>query len=766
MTKKRLKDYTDIFKGDKHYRNPRRILVYGRPGIGKTVFTQKTIFDWSQQSNEVFRRFDLVLLIKLRDVCDLQDFRAVLMASELLASDSTISVDNLYHYIRNNQEKVLLIFDGYDEYSAGTSSPVVDIWESRLLRDCHVIMTTRELQSGKLTIDSHVQFEINGFDSDDQIEKFARKLLKDEKDVREFVNDLKEKDLQNVAEIPLLLLMLCILWNNKPDHTVLSKSRANIYTNFIQTLFNHMNERHGDSEQTDQVDAYKEKFYFLGRLAFDALLRGCFYLHCSELPVEDPLIKKLIEAGLFQILNLKSLIREKGLFFIHKSIQEYLAAFYLKEVLSKEESTSCLSEVDSFEKIVKMIEVLKFVCELSAEAACPVLSHLGMVGKKEGLIEYNFTEPPSTGDLSKQQEQFLNLILHSFLCCAVEKRRDLYSMFLSYVGGVLFLDPDQLHSVANEHLLKSAPTPEFIFFKYSSINKHPEQRYRDLITVVEDVNAVVVSCSGEKKASDFLKKYPFCPVHEFFLKNEGKMNIYTDSISRGPGFTFPTEMLKELISSPESTQKKKPVGDQSNKQDNRTALCLTDSNDSTTVAPRHCLSRVSRIQIYDLKSQEMETFIEILPFVASPVLIVIYGTRGEAGAAPQLTESLVSRINFTHRLECLSLVNINLTAKAVAIITRSLHQAPNLLVLNLSFNPLCEGVSDLIRQLSRVPHLKKLWLEDVKMTKEQVNDLTEAVRQSKISSFQSSYRVSFVIFVAICFDWLVAVLNTTLLLIS
>ena len=739
--------------------------MYGRPGIGKTVFTQKTIFDWSQQSSEVFRKFDLVLLIKLQDVCDLQDFRDVLMASELLASDSTISVDNLYHYIRNNQEKVLLVLDGYDEYSAGTSSPVVDIWEGRLLRDCHVIMTTRELHSGKLTRDSHVQFEINGFDSHDQIKMFARKLLKDEKDVEEFVDDLVEKDLKNVAEIPLLLLMLCILWNNKADHTGLSKSRVNIYTNFIQTLLNHMDEKHGDSEQTDQVDVYKEKFCLLGRLAFDALLHGCFYLHCSELPVEDPLIKKLIEAGLFQILNLKSLNCEKGLFFIHKSIQEYLAAFYLKEVLSKEESTSCLSEVDSFGRIVKMIEVLKFVCELSAEAACGVLSHLGMVGKKEGLIEYNFTESPSTYDLSEQQKQFLNLILHSFLCCAAEKRRDLYSMFLSYVGGVLFLDPDQLHSVANEHLLKSASTPEFIFFKYSSINKHPEQRYRDLITVVEDVNAVVVTCSGEKKASDFLKKYPPRPVVRFFIKKEGKMNIYTDSILRDHGFTFSTKMLKALISPPESTQKKKPVGEQS-EQDNRTALCLTDSNDSITVAPRHCLSRVSRIQIYDLKSQEMETSIEILPFVASPVLIVIYGTRGEAGAAPELAESLVSRINFTHRLECLSLVNINLTAKAVAIITRSLHQAPNLHYLNLSSNPLGEGVSDLTRQLSRVPHLKKLWLEDVKMTKEQVNDLTEAVRQSKISSFQSTYHVSFVIFFGICFDWLVAVLNTTLLLIS
>ncbi len=744
MTKETLEDYTDIFKGDEHYPNPRRILVHGRPGIGKTVFTKKTTFDWSQQRNEVFRKFDLVLLIKLRDVCDLQDIRAILTASELLSGDGMISVDNLYDYILNNQERVLLILDGYDEYSAGTSSPVNDIWEGRTLKDCHVIITTRELKSGKLTRHSHVQFEIDGFESEHQIKKFARKLLKDEKDVEEFVEYLKEKDLKSIAEIPLLLLMLCILWNDKADHRGLPESRANIYTIIIQTLFNHMSEKHADLEQIEKVDVYKETFYQLGMLAFNALLQDNHFLHFSQLPVDDPLITKLMEAGLFQILNLKSLNPEKGVFFLHKSIQEFLAALYLKEVLLKEQSTSCLSEVDSFEKIFKMNEVLKFACELSAEAACAVLHHLGMVGKMEGLTEYNFTETPCIEDFSDEQEVFLTLISHTFFCCAAEKRRDLYSMFLSYVGGVLLIDLHQLHSVANEHLLKSAETPAFIFFPVPFKEKHPEQSYHDFTIVLEDLNAVVVSCSGEKKASDILKKYPFRPVNEFFLKWERKMNFYIDRIWKGGNIPFPTEMLMELIS-PESTQKGKPVVDKSNELDNR--IALTDNNDSTTDPHGHCLSCVSSIHISDMQTQEMETLIQVLPFVNSPRLIFISGNP----VAPELAENLLSRINFTNRLEFVTLESINLTAKAAAIISRSLYQAPNLRELNLSANPLGEGVRDLTRHLSCVPHLEKLWLVGVKMTKKQVKDLTEAVRQSKIFDFSSPYHVSFVTFVAICF---------------
>ena len=95
---------------------------------------------------------------------------------------------------------------------------------------------------------------------------------------------------------------------------------------------------------------------------------------------------------------------------------------------------------------------------------------------------------------------------------------------------------------------------------------------------------------------------------------------------------------------------------------------------------------------------------------------------------------------------------INLTAKAAAVIARSLYQAPNLSFLSLSLNPLGEGVSDLTRHLSRAPHLETLDLIGVKMTKKQVIDLSEAVRQTNISTLWSDYHVSFVIFVTIGFN--------------
>ena len=745
MTQEELKDYADIFKGDKHHPNPRRLLVYGRPGVGKSTFAQKTAFDWAKQRKGILMKFDVVLLIKLRDVCHLKDIRDVLRASELLAGDEVVSVDRVYEYVLQNQEKVLLILDGYDEYfCSGDQSPVRDIWEGKLLRQIQVIITTRQEKADELISPSHVQFEINGFKSDDQVKVFASKFFKE--DVEEFVSYLHERNLRVMAEIPLLLLMLCLVWMEKHLRELL-KSRADIYKQFLQTFLHHAVAKDAKATQFTKIDDYKEELCTIGKLAFDALLEDRLSFSLNKLPA-NVLMTKLIEAGLFHVLNVSSLEPEKAVYFIHKSVQEFLAAFYLKEELLKESSTTCLSEVDSFEKIVKMIEVLRFVCELSTGATCAVLNHLGIVGRKEGLTEYSFTETPCIRDLSNNQRQFLTLMSHSFFSYASDKRRDLYPKFLAYVGGVLLIDSDQLHSVANEHMLKSAAAPEFIFF---SGGRHTEQSYRDLISVLEDLSAVIVSCSGEKNAPAFVKKYPLQHVDDIFLKKEErKTYLYFAQVESQLSCI---EMLRELMSWPECTQGKKPVDDQSNEQDDSSALCLRAENSTAeTRATQHCLSCVWHISFLGGKRQEMETLIDVLSFVTSPRTIGIYSFAPFPD--PVLVDTLVSRINFTNRLDWLTLSAINLTAKPAAVIARSLYQAPNLSYLDLSCNPLGEGVSDLTRHLSCAPHLETLNLDVVKMTKKQVNDLSEAVRQTKISTLRSSYHVSFVIFVTIGFNCL------------
>ena len=748
VTQEELEDYTDMFKG-----KPTRMLVYGRPGIGKSTFCKKAAYDWSKALKEILMNFSILLLIKLRDVCDVGNIRDVLRASKLLASDGPISVDSLYDYIINNQDKVLLILDGYDEYSfAKKHSPILAIWKGEQLRDCHVIVTTRQLECDELRGPSHVQLEIQGFKSWERKRTYARKFLASEQDCDKFMSYLEEKDLYDMAEIPLLLLMLCILWKEK-HHEGLPKSRADIFTQFIQTMLDHKGEIQQPMPFQKMTSAEAgEDLSNLGKVAFKALLQDRLYVRCSELPGNiSRSFQKLREVGLFQIVNLTSLNPEKGAYFIHKSVQEFLAAWHIKEeVLSiKGESTPSLSKVESFEKIVKMNEVLKFACELSTEAACAVFHHVGSVGRKESVSECDFSELLlENEELSPYEELYLELISHSYFCCSAEKRRDLCSVFPSYTGGVLFLDSNQLNITANEHLLKSGMIPDFIFFP--TYKRSSEKSYRDLITVAEDTNAVFLSCSGEKKAADLLKKLPRRPMGEFFLKRERKIVVYVRQILKETdGGTFPTEMLRELISpTAESTQVTRLV-DPLNEHGSETASSLTQNTDSITGPTPHSLSCVKEIYFAKIGRQEMKVVADCLPLFTALEMMAIYGKPFEIIDA-QLTETLVSRIIFNDGLRQLNLSNINLTAKPAAAIARSLHQAPGLRLLHLSENPLGEGVSVLTQYLSRVPHLSGLYLINVKMTKQQVNDLSAAVRQSNINLLQTPYHVSFVIFVCIC----------------
>ena len=302
----------------------------------------------------------------------------------MLDGDGAISVDNLYDYVRRHQEKVLLILDGYDEYvySSRNESPVFQIWKKSQLRDCCVVITSREMKSETLISFSDALFKIDGF-NDERQKEFASRFLKDDKDVEEFLKYLEEHDLRKLAQIPLLLVMLCLLWR-ETTREELPKERADIFARFIQNLFDHMSEKL--SAESVSAKDYSDELYALGRLAFEALLQGQLYFPVSQLPSYS-LIERLIEVGLFRVFNMASLNPEKGVYFINKSLQAYLAACFLKEeLLSGKVESNSLVRVESIEMISKVGEVLEFACELSEEAARMILSHLEMVAKKETSV--------------------------------------------------------------------------------------------------------------------------------------------------------------------------------------------------------------------------------------------------------------------------------------------------------------------------------------------------------------------------------------------
>ena len=191
----------------------KNILIVGRPGIGKTLCCTKILRDWA--SNKVFHKtpddkihFDAAFFVKFR----LFNAATDLSLRELLTR-STYSPRNkldeeVWNYILKNPQKVLLIFDGIDEFKDNSkigmenkkpqfknsvdekmplSALYAKLTTGKLLKGATVLTTTRPTA---LSCIESIRFdkilEILGFSSE-QVEEYVTKFAEEDKEAGEIV---------------------------------------------------------------------------------------------------------------------------------------------------------------------------------------------------------------------------------------------------------------------------------------------------------------------------------------------------------------------------------------------------------------------------------------------------------------------------------------------------------------------------------------------------------------------------------------------------
>ena len=331
---------------------PKRILIEGAPGIGKTVLVKEIAYRWA--NDELLQTADLVILIYLRDprlhLIESTEQLFQLYTSSNIASD----VSDYLH--SGNESKVAFLIDGFDEYPTKLQkhSFILDIILGKIFPDSVVVVTSRPTATAFLHNRVDRRIEILGFEKEER-EKYILHSLGDspEKKIKldKYLN--QQPTINAFCYVPLHLAVLLYLFQQE---RCLPETLTEMNQSFIiHTIYRHL-WKHG----TPSLGAIKELSNLpqpvynivcsLSQLAFKSLQENKLVFTLEEIIHVYPDINNTPGAingfGLLQTVQHFS-EEDVGVTasfnFLHYTMQEFLAAFHVT-TLSDQQQSSLMEE--------------------------------------------------------------------------------------------------------------------------------------------------------------------------------------------------------------------------------------------------------------------------------------------------------------------------------------------------------------------------------------------------------------------------------------
>ncbi|XP_068724109.1 protein NLRC3-like [Montipora capricornis] len=398
-----ITNMTAIFKGHEDCAKPRTVLIEGDPGMGKTTYCQKLAYDWAMKREEwdkSFPEIDVLLLLRCRDIkTDIWEA----IDDQILPLDiDEEDKEWFFKFIRQNQSKVLLVLDGLDEMDSSKVDVYNDLLESKVLPNCHIVITSRHETGKSVRRYCDTLWEIVGFTLEDAknyilkyfkgMEHLAKELLK-QLDFHFFAN----VDLRPLTQNPLNTALLCILIED--FNGVLPPERTQLYTEIVRCVLLRYKKKNRSStgSDADLLEIYKDDLVQLGCMALQSLRKGELFFDENEFKGSS---SNLIKFGFLSIQTGGSRRKPSSRFcFLHKSFQEFFAGFYLayqildgdtdcRSVVTDERNRNELKQVVLFMSGIlsatseeMTVSLVKSIAELASS------SDMGMKNCKKEILE-------------------------------------------------------------------------------------------------------------------------------------------------------------------------------------------------------------------------------------------------------------------------------------------------------------------------------------------------------------------------------------------
>ena len=274
-----LNSYHGMFLSRPGCAKPRRILVEGEAGVGKSTFLYKIAYDWSTSAS-THLPYGIVILVELKQMKGA--FKDAVV-QQLFPNDFPIPLAQLLSYLANHQENVLFLLDGFDETNASCLKHLQDILSGRIFRNSCVILTSRPGKAMHVQRMMDTRLTITGF-TPENIRKYVFKYFQDNADTAEvLLSELETHPvIEDIAKVPLTAMLICALWEEAPETAFAALTTlTTLFTELVLLMVKrHFTENSVEGGSEDEVfstlediprDLYND-LLVLGEMALNGLL--------------------------------------------------------------------------------------------------------------------------------------------------------------------------------------------------------------------------------------------------------------------------------------------------------------------------------------------------------------------------------------------------------------------------------------------------------------------------------------------------------------
>ena len=455
-------DVRDIFKTCKTHE--KKVLVFGRAGIGKSTFCRHVAYQWAIGS--FLAQYELLALIPLRQLTadrypPGREYSLIdVIKRELFPLDLTPKEDEelVKHFDAKN---TLWILDGYDEIVQTTPSHLQTLLE-KLLKTPHHILTSRPYLN---TLSYQVQMEIIGF-TDQNIENYVHNFFHQMQDELEDA-PLKNKSLVKflksnasiwgVAHVPVNLELICSLWSDQDWSEIQQLTITRLYSMMTEWLCRrYLKVQRVSIQQLSTTDVHEDcedELRFIQTLAFYAMKSNTILLRPTLLKraMETTKISRQKYSNSLNMGILKSISKQgisnqvetnKDHYFLHLSFQEYFAARYLSNALETSQTEESIEFIRQQKYNQRYTLLFSFTAGLLSE------------NRNESCLDlfWDTVLGPPVDLIGIRHMQLAITCMEEINVTSMFSRR---SILLEWIIHCLRCSFDQQNSVIRDHLLQS-----------------------------------------------------------------------------------------------------------------------------------------------------------------------------------------------------------------------------------------------------------------------------------------------------------------------